>query len=106
MRKLVVTVAFLGATSVLTGCVVEDRNGGGYHRRGVVRRYPDSAWEVVRNDPCRYREYQDYAREHKNPEKRRRYAEKLAREGCRDRYRGHDARDHRYDDPYYEPYRR
>ena len=108
MKKLVVTVALVGATSLLTGCVAEERHGG-YHRhdrhdRGVVRREPDSAWEVVRNDPCRYREYQDFAREHKNPEKRRRFAERLAREGCSDRDR--DTRNYRYDDPNYEPYRR
>ena len=103
MRKLVVSVALVVATSLLAGCVAEDHHGG-YYRRGVVRRYPDSAWEVVKNDPCRYREYQDFAREHKNPDKRRKFAERLAREGCSDRER--DTRNYRYDDPNYDPYRR
>ena len=42
----------------------------------------DDAWEIVRRDPCRYDEYRRFAEKHKNPEKRRRVVEQLAREGC------------------------
>jgi len=40
------------------------------------------AWEIVRGDPCRYDEYSRFAREHKNPDKRREVVWRLAHEGC------------------------
>jgi hypothetical protein len=48
--------------------------GGGYGG--------DAAWEIVRRDPCRWDEYVRFAERHKNPNKRQRFAERLAREGC------------------------
>ena len=42
----------------------------------------DRAWDIVSNDPCRYDEYRRYAEQHKNPEKRWRFIERLARDGC------------------------
>lgn len=74
--------------------------------------YEDAAWDVVRSDPCRSEEYARYARRHQNPNKRRRYLERLAREGCSrydqagaydDRY---DRGDERYRDPYGRDYDR
>ncbi len=100
MRKLATALAVVVATSLVSGCVVADRYG--HHRRAYERHEPDDAWDVVRRDPCRYHEYQEFAREHQNPEKRRRFAEKLAREGCSRR----DRDQYRYDDPHYEPHRR
>ncbi len=92
MKKLVTALAVVVATSVLAGCIVDDR---GYRRR----LHHDDAWDVVRNDPCRYEEYRDFARDHKNPEKRRRYVEYLAREGCSRKYsRDRDDRYDRYPD--------
>jgi hypothetical protein len=57
--------------------------GGGYGYRGG---YGGSAWDIVQSDPCRAAEFARYARKHKNPNKRARKIEKLAREGCDDRY--------------------
>jgi hypothetical protein len=37
-------------------------------------------------DPCRDEEYPRFAADHRNPEKRRRFVERLAREGCSERY--------------------
>jgi hypothetical protein len=49
------------------------------------------AWDVVRNDPCRYDEYRRFAEEHKNPEKRREVVWRLAHEGCRAERRYYEA---------------
>ena len=110
MKKLVIFLVVVVSTSFFAGCVDEDghrgyqRDGG---RRSYERRHTDDAaldaWDVVRADPCRRSEYEEFAREHKNPENRRRFAERLAREGCS---RRSDQRDHTHDDPYYDPYDR
>jgi hypothetical protein len=44
--------------------------------------YGRSAWDVVRRDPCRMDAYRRFAAEHKNPYKRQRFIERVAREGC------------------------
>ncbi len=98
MKGIVMLLAVVVSTSVVAGCVV-DRHGR-YSRN--ERRERDDAWDIVRRDPCRYREYEDFAHEHKNPEKRRAFVERLAREGCS---RRSDHSDYRYDDPNYDPYR-
>ena len=110
MKKLVALLAVMVSTSFFAGCVAEHGHGG-YHRDGDRRPYERrqtddaalDAWDVVQADPCRRREYEAFAREHRNPEDRRRFAERLAREGCS---RRSDQRDHTYDDPYYDPYDR
>jgi hypothetical protein len=48
------------------------------------RDYDRHAWRVVRNDPCLLHEYREFASEHKNPNKRARFVNRLAREGCPD----------------------
>jgi hypothetical protein len=91
------------STVAIAAC--EPRYG---HRRGYHDPYGDSyqdvddaAWDIVRRDPCRYDEYRRFADEHKNPEKRRRFMHRLAREGCsreREYYRDRNyERDRDYD---------
>src|SRR5687767_14783023 len=46
----------------------------GHRGRGV------SSWDIVRRDPCLSREYREYASDHKNPNKRARFVDRLARE--------------------------
>ena len=98
MKILIAVLAVVISMSVMAGCGPEERR---YHHRGSERRERDDAWDVVRRDPCRKREYEDYARDHQNPDKRRHFAEQLARDGCSRKYRG----EYRYDDPNYDPYR-
>ena len=69
------------------GCV---RDPYGYRRH----EREDHAWAIVRDDPCRYAEYERFAHDHKNPEKRQRFVERLAREGCKSERR----RDKDWDD--------
>jgi len=79
---------------VAAGCVMDPYG----HPRMVGYDRDDATWDVVRNDPCRYDEYRRFADEHENPEKRRRFAEQLARDGCKQERR--DQR--RYGNPYDE----
>jgi hypothetical protein len=53
-------------------------------RRAWGRGYA-SAWDVVRDDPCRLNEYRRFAAEHENPRRRSRFLERIARDGCDDR---------------------
>jgi hypothetical protein len=93
MKRYAFTALLLLTGLSVAGC--EPRSG--YHR-GYGHGYGydrdddrDEAWEIVRRDPCRYEEYRRYADNHKNPEKRRRVVERLARDGCSlDRDRDHD----------------
>ena len=55
----------------------DERYGYGHHRMD-----DRDAWEIVRNDPCRYDEYRRFAAKHENPDKRREVVWKLARDGC------------------------
>jgi hypothetical protein len=75
MRKTLVTFALLcsiGAAPGFTGSAAAYES----HHHGR------SAWSIVRNDPCLYNEYERFAREHQNENKRARFVERLAREGC------------------------
>jgi hypothetical protein len=87
-----VSLVLLGCLVVAAGCV-DGRYGYDRGRRGFYR--ADPAWEIVRNDPCRYEEYRRFAERHKNAEKRRHFVETLAREGC-----GRDRADPYRNDPY------
>jgi hypothetical protein len=92
MKKYAFTALLLLTGIAVAGC--EPRYHDGYGRRhGYYDEDRDEAWEIVRRDPCRHEEYRRFADDHKNPEKRRRFVERLAREGCsldrdrdRDRY--------------------
>ena len=53
----------------------EVRSWNPYHHR--------SAWDVVSRDPCLSEQYRRFAAEHRNPNKRQRFIERLAREGDR-----------------------
>jgi len=59
------------------------------------------AWDIVRNDPCRYDEYRRFAHDHENPDKRRTEVWRLAHEGC-SRERQYDQQ---YVPGYYDNYR-
>jgi hypothetical protein len=74
---------------VFAGCLAATL-AAGCAAHGRPRYYGYSSWDIVRRDPCRYEEYRRFAARHENPEKRRRFVERLAREGCsldRDDYR-------------------
>jgi len=89
----IVTAAVVLAALTAAACSPE------YSRRSGYRRYhsDDEAWDIVRNDPCRYDEYRRFADEHKNPERRRDFVERLAREGCsRERYDSEPPPSYRY----------
>ena len=97
-RHAFLTLLVLASVSV--GACARDRY---YHERYYDDRYgydhrhqmdDRDAWEIVRNDPCRYDEYRRYAAKHDNPEKRREVMWKLAREGC--------SRPYEYDRDYYD----
>ena len=86
MLMKIVPAVLLLVVLAAAGCAPEYSRHHGYGRRYSS----DDAWEVVRNDPCRYEEYGRFAAEHKNPARRREFVEQLAREGCsRGRY-GYD----------------
>ena len=71
-------LASLALAALAAGCIADGRYG---HAR--TRTYPrDSAWGIVRSDPCRYDEYQRFAQANSNADKRSRFVERLAREGC------------------------
>ena len=77
----VTTLALLALAALVAGCVADGRYGyGPYGRTRDYQRI--SAWEIVRRDPCRYDEYQRFAQDHANPNKRARFVERLARDGC------------------------
>ena len=78
MKRAVFCVLLLAAAAT-AGCA--PRHDYYYERRAHEMDDRD-AWEIVRNDPCRYDEYQRFAHEHKNPDKRRQVVWQLAREGC------------------------
>ena len=75
MKKTLITLSLLAsiATPGLIGTAAADH---WQHRHGR------SAWSIVRSDPCLSNEYARFAREHKNPNKRARFIDRLAREGC------------------------
>ena len=73
--KIVPAVLLLAAL-VAAGCAPE------YSRHHGRRYSDDDAWDVVRNDPCRYEEDRRYADHHQNPARRREFVEQLARDGC------------------------
>ena len=103
MRKtfgFLVLLAGLTAMPGMTPRAEADHNSYRYNRHPYSHRL--SAWEIVRRDPCRYAEYRDYARRHQNPNKRQRFIERLAREGCeyQRRYGRYDYRDRRWWDRY------
>ena len=76
MKKTLITLSLLASVATLPGLVgTADAYDRG-HRHGR------SAWSIVRSDPCLSNEYARFAREHKNPNKRARFIERLAREGC------------------------
>ena len=83
-----------------------------HHRGSHLDRYrdryryggSDRTWQIVRNDPCRWDEYRRFASEHENPVKRRRFAERLAREGCEGDRHGPYGYDDRYDPYHPAPY--
>ncbi len=77
MRRVVFGVLLLAAVAT-AGCAPR-HDYYGRHGREMDDR---DAWEIVRNDPCRYDEYQRFAHEHKNPDKRRQVVWQLARDGC------------------------
>ena len=69
----------------IAGCEPRSRYHRGYGDGYGHRDDRDDAWDIVRRDPCRYGRYDEYRRfadDHKNTEKRRRFVEQLAREGC------------------------
>jgi hypothetical protein len=78
MLTQIVAAVLLVVALTAAGCAPEYSRHHGYGRRAAT----DDAWEVVRNDPCRYDEYRRFADNHKNPDKRREFVERLAREGC------------------------
>jgi hypothetical protein len=78
MKKMLAGVVLLASAAVLGGCVMDPYG----HARLVGYNRDDATWDVIRRDPCRYDEYRRFAKKHKNPEKRRRFAEALARDGC------------------------
>jgi hypothetical protein len=124
MRKLMITGVLLGLLTAGIGATSAEARDRGCHdgrrdRAGYAGGYYGrSAWDVVRSDPCLYDEYARYARKHKNPNKRARKIEELAREGCPrraeydapydggDDHWGYDRRpvyDPDYANPYYAP---
>ena len=63
-----------------------DRSRRGRRLTGRLDRrdgHDRTAWDVVRNDPCRLEAYRRYAARHENPNKRAQFIQRLAREGCR-----------------------
>ena len=114
MRKTLVSLTLFAALALVPGLVAtasadddcyQGRRGGYYGSGYNGGGYGGSAWDIVRSDPCRHEEFVDYARRHENPNKRRRFIERLAREGCSQRYGGYDDRyDGRYAGGYGDPY--
>jgi hypothetical protein len=89
-------VALVLASAFVASCAERPYSRRDRDRWDRSERYDreDDAFDIVRADPCRYDQYKEFAREHKNPNKRRRYVERLAREGCH----GDDRRSDRDDD--------
>jgi hypothetical protein len=96
MRKTLVTLGLLASLVAPGAATAHADHYRDHGRRGYRHESPrydydrpyhrDRAWRIVRNDPCRWHEYQRFAAKHENPNKRRRVVEQLAREGCwRDR---------------------
>ena len=82
-RGLVAPLVVLACLAA-AGCIRDPYGYGRYARE-------DAAWAIVRDDPCRYAEYERFAHDHKNPEKRQRFVETLARDGCKsDRHHDRD----------------
>jgi hypothetical protein len=74
----VTRLALLALAALAAGCMADVRHGHGWS----LAHQQNAAWEIVRRDPCRYDEYQRFAQDHSNPNKRDRFVERLAREGC------------------------
>jgi hypothetical protein len=110
MRKLLGGLALVTTLALVPGFVspAEARQDRGWQRGGYAggHRGGYSAWDVVRGDPCRYDAFQRFAAKHENPNKRARFAERLAREGCDCERVAYDAPDYgapAYAAPAYAP---
>jgi hypothetical protein len=75
-KQVIATLLVLAGIAITAGCA--PRPYYPYNQKMSER----EAWDIVRRDPCRYAEYERFAHEHKNPDKRRDVVWRLAHDGC------------------------